>query len=219
MVARLRAAARERGLQLTHVPDMAGVSRSHFWDVMAGRKNPTLGWLARVASALQCEPADLLAGPVHRLPPPRIRESRKVPLLSLRASAGGFTEPEEVEPAGYVHASSRRVVKPGMFAAAVSGKSMEPTIRDGSICLFRTMEGKDPNGKLVLVQLRDAKDPETGGSYTLKRFRVTRRGGRVTRVRLEPINRDYKPMVLHEDPMRHLSVVAEYVEVLVPPAR
>ena len=207
-------------MHLTHVPDMAGVSRSHFWDVMAGRKNPTLGWMARVASALQCEPADLLAGPSPRPVTSRARESRQVPLVSLRASAGGFPESEEVKPAGYINAPSRREVKEGMFAAVVSGRSLEPTIRDGSICLFRPMEGRDPNGKLVLVQLRDAKDPETGGAYTLKRFKVTsRRGGQITRVRLEPVNRDYKAMVLEEDPMRQVSVIAEFLEVLVPPPR
>jgi len=221
MVARLRAAARERGLKLTHVPDLAGVSRSHFWDVMAGRKNPTVRWLVKITSPLQCEPADLLGGPAPpRAVPSRIRENHRVPLLSLRPSAGGFTEPEEVESLGEVKVPSRREVKQGMFAATVSGRSMEPTIPDGAICLFRPMDGRDPNGKRVLVQLRDARDPETGGRYTLKRFKVVgRRAGQVTRIRLEPLNREHKAMVLQEDPMSQLTVVAEFLEVLVPPAR
>jgi len=71
MVARLRAMARARRLLLAHIPDMAGVSRSAFWDVLAGRRSPTLGWVTRIAAALRCEPAHLLFGPLPR--PVRLR--------------------------------------------------------------------------------------------------------------------------------------------------
>ncbi len=61
MVRRLRERARERKIPLSHLPDRAGVARSHFWDVLAGRKSPTLQWLARVAEALGVDVEDLLA--------------------------------------------------------------------------------------------------------------------------------------------------------------
>lgn len=216
-MAQVRAAAKARCVQLTHVPDLAGVSRSHFWDVLAGRKSPTVSWLTKVASALRSEPSDLLAMHGRPVPPPVPRASKRVPLMSVRAAAGAFTEPEAVEPAGYLNVRTRRTIKPGMFAVAVSGRSMEPLIRDGSICLFRPMEGRDPDDKVVLVQLRDARDPETGGRYTVKRFKVAgRRDGRISRVRLEPVNREFDAIVLEEDPMRQLTPIAEYLEVVVP---
>ncbi len=61
VVARIRECAEARGVQLSHVADRAGVSRSHFWDVLAGRKSPTLKWLVAVAEALEVDAGDLLA--------------------------------------------------------------------------------------------------------------------------------------------------------------
>lgn len=215
LVTQVRAAAKTRGVQLTHVPDLAGVSRSHFWDVLAGRKSPTVAWLSKVAVALRSEPSELLSPAGPSAPIPTARASKRVPLVSVRAAAGAFTEPEAVEPAGYITAPTRRAIKPGMFAAAVSGRSMEPLIRDGAICLFRPMESRDPNDKVVLLQLRDARDPESGGRYTVKRFKVAeRRDGEVVRVRLESLNRDFEAMELEEDPMSRLVPLAEFLEVL-----
>lgn len=223
-VERLRAAARARKIRLTHVADHAGVSRSHFWDVLAGRKSPTLGWLAEVAGALRCEPSELLASGRPAAPAPMpSRNTRQVPLMSMRAAAaaGGFPiTGGEIEPARYIVATTRRALKPGMFASAVSGRAMEPFIRDGAICLFRLLEGRDPDGKVVMVQLRGVRDPETGGRYLVRRFRVAaRRGGRVTRVVLEPVDRKAEPLVLEGEPMSRLMPYAEFLEVLVPASR
>src|ERR1043165_1319358 len=135
----VKAAAKARGVQLPHVPDLAGVSRSHFWDVLAGRKSPTVTWLTKIAIALHVEPAQLLS-----------------------AETGASPERGSGEPAGYINVHTRRTIKDGMFAAVVSGRSMEPLIRDGAIGLFRPMDEKDPDGKVVLLQLRDARDPESG---------------------------------------------------------
>jgi len=55
VVTRIREVAEERGIPLTHLPDRAGVARSHFWDVLAGRKSPTLVWLAKIATALEVD--------------------------------------------------------------------------------------------------------------------------------------------------------------------
>ena len=216
--ARVRRRAKALGVLITHVPQRAGVSSSHFWAVLKGEKRPTVAWLRKLAAGLECDISELISGEVPKLPaPPRVRESRRVPLLSVRAAAGAFLESANVEPAGWVTVPAGRVVKEGMFAAAVSGRSMEPLIGDGAICLFWPMETRSPEGKVVLVQLRDARDPETGGRYTVKRFQVTgRREGRPSKVRLQPLNRKLKALVLRGDPMRQLTVVAELLEVLVP---
>ena len=60
MVRRIRETARERRIPVTHLPDRAAVSRSHFWDVMAGRKSPTLVWLGKVALALEIDAGELI---------------------------------------------------------------------------------------------------------------------------------------------------------------
>jgi transcriptional regulator with XRE-family HTH domain len=220
--ARVRRRAKALGIPLTHVPQRAGVSSSHFWAVLKGTKKPTVAWLRKLAAGLECDVSELILGEVPKLPaPPRVWESRRVPLLSVRAAAEAFLGSTKVEPSGWVTVPGARVVKEGMFATAVSGRSMEPVIGDGAICLFRLADrrnpGRVPDGRIVLAHLRDARDPESGGQYTVKRFKVTgRREGRVAQVCLQPINRVFEPLLLPDEPMRQLTVIAEFLAVLVP---
>jgi transcriptional regulator with XRE-family HTH domain len=60
LVRQIKAQAKKRKIALTHIPDRAGVSRSQFWDVLAGNKSPTLRWLGKVADALGVDAALLL---------------------------------------------------------------------------------------------------------------------------------------------------------------
>ena len=66
----------------------------------------------------------------------------------------------------------------GVFVAQVVGGSMEPAIPDGAWCLFRAPVAGTRQGKTVLVQLRDATDPETGQRYTVKRYKSEKVTGR-----------------------------------------
>ena len=61
VVRRVRELAREKKIPLSHLPDRAAVARSHFWDVLAGKKSPTLKWLVRIAEALDVDPGELVA--------------------------------------------------------------------------------------------------------------------------------------------------------------
>ncbi|MHB1679401.1 MAG: type ISP restriction/modification enzyme [bacterium] len=58
-----------------------------------------------------------------------------------------------------------------MFIAKVVGKSMEPTIPDGSYCIFRFERGGSRDGKVVLVESRLVSDPETNQKFTVKRYK------------------------------------------------
>ena len=58
MVQRIREAAQVRNIPLSHLPDRAGVSKAHFFDVMAGRKSPTIQWLSKLAEALDIDTGD-----------------------------------------------------------------------------------------------------------------------------------------------------------------
>jgi len=57
----VRIVARRRKLALTALADFAGVSRSQMFAVLAGSTSPTIDWLAKIASALDIEPSQLLA--------------------------------------------------------------------------------------------------------------------------------------------------------------
>lgn len=61
VVRRVREIANEHGIPISHLPDHAAVARSHFWNVMAGKKSPTLRWLGKVADALNVDAEELLA--------------------------------------------------------------------------------------------------------------------------------------------------------------
>ena len=62
LVARnIRAAARRKPVALTALADFAGVSRSQVFSVLAAATSPTLDWIAKVATALDVEPWQLLS--------------------------------------------------------------------------------------------------------------------------------------------------------------
>lgn len=141
-----------------------------------------------------------------------------LPLYSLKAVAGGFSDAQSPEPDGWVKIESARKLQPGMFVAQVIGRSMEPRIPDSSYCIFRWPVTGTRQGKIVVVQLRDGVDPESGERYTVKRYesekQVGEEGWRHTRIVLRPGNREFEPIVLTEAEEGTLQVVAELVEVL-----
>ena len=153
-------------------------------------------------------------------PAPEDRYVTSVPLVPLKAAAGGFSDPQHIEDDDFewVEVGSRHRLRTGMFVAQVLGKSMEPAIPDGAWCLFRAPVGGTRQSKTVLVQLRDVADPETGQRYTVKRYRSekAKKGDswRHETITLEPVNPDFEPIVLTGADEDELQVIAELVEVL-----
>jgi SOS-response transcriptional repressor LexA len=98
------------------------------------------------------------------------------------------------------------------------GKSMEPAVPDGSYCLFRSPVEGTRQGRIVLVQLRNAVDPETGERYTVKRYESekTAEGDtwRHELIILKPVNPAFEPIDLVGADENQLRVIAELVEVL-----
>ena len=105
-----------------------------------------------------------------------------------------------------------------MFVARVVGRSMEPAIPNGAYCLFVAPFTGTRQGKIVLVQLRDATDPETGERYTVKRYESAKKqegaSWRHTTLTLKPLNPDFQPIVITGAEEGQVQVIAEFVEVL-----
>lgn len=149
-----------------------------------------------------------------------------VPLLSLAAAAGTFSDPqnpgiESPEQCDtWVEIRTSHKLRPGMFAAQVVGRSMEPLIPDGAYCLFRgPVEGSRSSVTAVLVQHRDITDADTGESYTVKRYRskkFQRDDGTLEHeeISLLPCNPEYAPILLKNVPPGEFAVIAEFLEVL-----
>ncbi len=98
---------------------------------------------------------------------------------------------------------------------------MEPSIPDGSFCLFQLPTGGTRNGKKLVVQHRDIHDAETGGHYTLKLYRSEKLLGTDgtwshSRITLSPENPAYQQIVFEESDEGEILVVAEFLEVLPP---
>jgi len=144
-----------------------------------------------------------------------------LPLYTLRAAAGRFKEDMEVEPEGWVAAPPGLKLTKDMFAAHISGRSMEPRIPDGSLCVFRAGVAGTRQGKLLLIQNRGASD--TGGEFTVKRYRSFKRevegGWKHEKIRLEPLNPEFEAWELEPSEMEEggpYRAVAEFVCVLEP---
>jgi transcriptional regulator with XRE-family HTH domain len=56
----IRFYAAEKSMSLDSLADFAGVSRRQLYNLLSGEHDITLGWLAKIAHALEIEPAALL---------------------------------------------------------------------------------------------------------------------------------------------------------------
>lgn len=139
-----------------------------------------------------------------------------LPLYDLKAAAGYFGSAEPVEREGWVRVEGH--LSSNMFVARAVGRSMEPTIQDGDLCVFRRYRGGTRQDLVVLVQWVGPEDPETGGSYAVKRYhRVGERGSDELRIELRPTNPEFDPIVLTPEYEDEVAVIGEFIQVLQPP--
>lgn len=221
---------REAALTQEALAVRLGIATKNVQRLESGRQNLTLETLARVALALGVTPSDLVT-PTRPTTSRRSREGagaipftrvlgptpdpRAIPLLTLRAAAGAFGHGDIVETEEWVVPSSRRPPTSGMFVARVDGDSMEPTIPEGSFVLFRGPVLGPLQGRVLLVQLRSASDPETGGQYVVKRVTAVRQTPDARAwVRLTSDNKAHAPMDVETTDGTDLRFIAEVVEVL-----
>jgi phage repressor protein C with HTH and peptisase S24 domain len=142
-----------------------------------------------------------------------------LPRYSLAVAAGAFLENRTVEAEGWEEAPLGLRLAPEMFVARVVGRSMEPLIPDGSLCVFRHGVTGSRQGRMVLVE-------ELGGRaddrYTVKRYRSekTHSAGEASeetwahgRILLEPLNPQFEAWELKPEGERY-RIVAEFVQVL-----
>ena len=153
-------------------------------------------------------------------PQPEERYVTCVPLVPLKAAAGAFSDTQHIDDDDFVWAAvdTKRRLRRGMFVAQVVGKSMEPAIPDSGYCLFAAPVAGTRQGRTVLVQMRDAADPESGERYTVKRYESEKTGDedswQHTKITLKPVNADFDLIILTGEDEGELQVVAEVIEVL-----
>lgn len=159
------------------------------------------------------------------VPDPQKRWVDSVPVMSLKAAAGAFVGdqvPEELfrvdDVEWWAEVDWAKGIEEGMFVAQVVGRSMEPMIPDGAWCLFGPPRAGSRAGRILLVANTGIADPETGGQYTVKRYksekRVDEEGWEHIEIVLEPLNSDYQAIRLSPKNEGDVRVVAEFLGVL-----
>ena len=128
--------------------------------------------------------------------PEALKFREYLPLYSIEAACGKFGVQKSVEPEGWVKVSGVRKRNERLFAVRAKGKSMEPAIKDGSICTFEHRGGTCDNNDIVLVQHADVMGDEIMGAYTIKKFTGTKKDGGWVAARLVPENDDFDEIKL-----------------------
>lgn len=145
-------------------------------------------------------------------------EEGYVPVYDLQAVATSFREQTTPKVMGWKPMHGRKAGE-DVFIAQVVGRSMEPTIPDGSWCLFRKERGGSRNGLVVLVESRRVQDPESGLAFTIKRYHSEKENlsdgqWRHKRIVLSPDNKAFKDIVLDNVPGEDFRAVAEFVQIV-----
>jgi phage repressor protein C with HTH and peptisase S24 domain len=144
-----------------------------------------------------------------------------IPLLNIKAAAGGFSMEQLLEVCDWVRLPEPFEHKPGYFVVQVVGESMNRRIPNGAWCLFKSDQGGSRNGKIVLVESSHIQDAETGSSYTVKRYhseKVSDDGGgwEHSKIVLSPMSSvgAFEDIELVGDQVESFGVVGEFVAVL-----
>ena len=138
-----------------------------------------------------------------------------LPRYSLAVAAGKFLENQEAEEEGWEEAPPELRLTHSMFVARIAGRSMEPGIPDGSLCVFRAGVTGSREGRLVLVEYLG------GGAndrHTVKRYHSSKRqrpDGTWEHdvIRMEPLNPEFEAWELRAEEDR-FRIAAEFVQVL-----
>lgn len=141
-----------------------------------------------------------------------------LPLYTLKAACGKFSEWQTVEEEGWVKVDNLGKLNKSMYIVRAKGNSMLPKIKDGDLCVFRANVVGSRQNKIVLVQHNNYYDSENEGSYSIKRYASEKVVDETTgewkheKIILKPENNEYENIIIQEDD--GFVVVGEFIGVL-----
>jgi len=108
-----------------------------------------------------------------------------LPIYSFEAAAGEFSGSQDVAEEGWTEVKGNGKLEKDLFVSKVVGKSMDPTIPDGSYCIFRFKPTGSLDKRILMMEYRGPEDPETGGDIYSEAFSTDaqRKRGRWIRAR------------------------------------
>ncbi|HSC54313.1 MAG TPA: DNA/RNA helicase domain-containing protein [Phnomibacter sp.] len=142
-----------------------------------------------------------------------------IPFYDLKVAAGSFSDQQQVEHVKYIELDNSIPNQDSHFACKVIGESMNKIIPNASVCLFETYSGGSRNGRIVLVEMTDFTDADSGSSYTIKEYsskKTTSEDGwkHEEIVLLPKSTKEYEPITLRDEETIGLKVVGVFVRVL-----
>jgi len=141
-----------------------------------------------------------------------------LPLYSLKAACGAFGEWQSVDENGWIKVDGIGKLNRSMFVVQAVGRSMEPRISDGDLCVFRANVIGSRNNKIVLVQHNDHYDAENEGSYSIKKYSSEKVYDKETgewmheQILLKPLNPSYDPIKIEKED--GFMVIGEFIDVV-----
>ncbi len=143
-----------------------------------------------------------------------------VPLIDISAAAGNFSDLQIHSDFEWIELPFNMTPQKGYFVCKVVGESMNKKIPNNSFCLFRVDEGGSRNGKIVLIELYNKQDSESGSRFTIKEYRskktIDENQWSHQSIILKPLseNSEFKDIQLDEDELNNLKVVGIFECVL-----
>jgi Peptidase S24-like len=150
------------------------------------------------------------------------RYETHLPLFSLKAAATKFGELMDVQEEDWIRAPDGLRLMPGMFVVEIVGKSMEPMIPDGSLCIFRAPVTGSRVNRILLVE--DSGESDVAQKYTVKKYNrkglLDESADREADIDLKPLNPGFEEFAMgfdvKDEPRagERYRVIAEFVRVL-----
>lgn len=138
-----------------------------------------------------------------------------LPLYSLKAACGKFSEWQPVEEEGWIKVEGFGKLERNMYIVRAKGHSMLPKIKDGDLCVFRGSVKGSRQNKIVLVQHNQYYDSVYEGSYSIKKYSSEKVFDKITgewkheQIILKPLNNEYENIIIKEED--GFVVVGEFI--------
>ena len=97
---------------------------------------------------------------------------------------------------------------------------MNRIIPNDSICIFKKYFAGSRNGKILLIENRDAYNPDFNSAFTVKTYSsekvVSEDGWKHSAIVLKPnsFDKSYKNLILDEDNSNNMRIIGEFIKVL-----
>lgn len=156
---------------------------------------------------------------IHEFIDDKLKYTDWLPFYEMRAACGYFGDGEPVEASGWVKVVGLGRLNRNMFVVRASGRSMEPLIHDGDLCVFKLNPVGSRQGKVLLVQHRSVFDVDNAGAYSIKKYSSVKKFDRLgnwehEKIVLIPLNKEYEEIIIKENEEDAFQVIGEFIGIV-----